>query len=360
MSQVVDKLYDACDALTTLVAVVDGQGRVRYANTALQSVLGLAARHLLGQQLADRFVPQADGVLNAIAGIQAQRYASLRYEAQLKTPAGEALPVHVMVSPGLQSAHWLVELIPVEQQVRQDREARLLAQAQSHKEWVRNMAHEIKNPLGGIRGAAQLLALELAESGTPTARYEPYTQVIVREVDRLQDLLDRLLKPHRQPHVVGDVNIHAVCEQVRSVVLAEFGAGLRIARDYDISIPEFRGDHEQLVQAVLNIAQNAAQALSEQRQLGQARIIFKTRVVRQVTLAGQRHRLALALDVADNGPGIAPALRERLFEPLVSAREGGLGLGLTLAQNFVQQHQGHIDCESQPGRTVFRIWIPLP
>ena len=167
--------------------------------------------------------------------------------------------------------------------------------------------------------------------------------------------MDRLLAPHRRPHVVGDVNIHEVCERVRSLILAEFPKGLRVVRDYDTSIPEFRGDREQLIQAVLNIAHNAAQALAERIAAGDAQIIFRTRVARQVTFGKQRYRLALELHVIDNGPGVPDSIKDRIFYPLVSGREGGSGLGLTLAQTFVQQHHGLIECDSVPGCTDFKI-----
>jgi two-component system nitrogen regulation sensor histidine kinase GlnL len=220
---------------------------------------------------------------------------------------------------------------------------------------VRNLAHEIKNPLGGIRGAAQLLAMEVNSK-----ELTEYTRVIIHEADRLQALVDRLLAPHRRPQVVADVNIHEVCERVRSLILAEFPRGLAVARDYDTSIPEFRGDREQLIQAVLNIVHNATQALGERIAAGDARILLRTRVVRQATFGRQRFRLALELHIEDNGPGVSEAVRDRIFHPLVSGREGGSGLGLTLAQTFVQQHHGTIDCESVPGRTAFKILIPLP
>jgi two-component system nitrogen regulation sensor histidine kinase GlnL len=220
---------------------------------------------------------------------------------------------------------------------------------------IRNLAHEIKNPLGGIRGAAQLLQMEIENKDLIE-----YTQVIIHEADRLQLLVDRLLAPHRRPHVVGDVNIHEVCERVRSLILAEFPKGLRVVRDYDTSIPEFRGDREQLIQAVLNIAHNAAQALQEKTAAGEAEIVLRTRVNRQVTFGKQRYRLALELHVIDNGPGIPEEIKERLFFPLVSGRDGGSGLGLNLAQTFVQQHHGLIECDSEPGRTDFKILIPLP
>ncbi len=186
-----------------------------------------------------------------------------------------------------------------------------------------------------------------------------YTQVIIDEADRLQALVDRLLAPHRKPHVVGDVNIHEVCERVRALIDAEFPSGLAIERDYDISIPEFRGDREQLIQAVLNIAHNAAQALAERIAAGDARIVLRTRIARQVTIGKQRYRLALELHIEDNGPGVPESIRDRIFFPLVSGRDGGSGLGLTLAQTFVQQHHGTIECDSEPGRTVFKIVIPF-
>jgi two-component system nitrogen regulation sensor histidine kinase GlnL len=169
-----------------------------------------------------------------------------------------------------------------------------------------------------------------------------------------------LLAPHRRPHVVGDVNIHEVCERVRSLILAEFPKGLRVVRDYDISIPELRGDREQLIQAVLNIVHNAAQALVERITKGDAEIILRTRINRQVTFSKQRYRLALELHVIDNGPGIPEEIKDRLFFPLVSGRDGGSGLGLNLAQTFVQQHHGLIECDSVVGRTDFKILIPLP
>jgi two-component system nitrogen regulation sensor histidine kinase GlnL len=249
----------------------------------------------------------------------------------------------------------VIEMSPLEQQVRQDREERLLDQAQANKELIRNLAHEIKNPLGGIRGAAQLLQMEVESRDLIE-----YTQVIIHEADRLQTLVDRLLAPHRRPHVVGDVNIHEVCERVRSVILAEFPRDLHIERDFDVSIPEFRGDREQLIQATLNIVHNAAQALAERRAAGDAQITFRTRIARQVIFNKQWYRLALELHVIDNGPGVPDAIKDRIFYPLVSGREGGTGLGLTLAQTFVQQHHGVIECDSVPGRTDFKILIPLP
>ena len=347
--------FAALDWLSTLVAVLDGTGgTVRFANAALENALGLSRRTLGGADFSLLFAEPAL-LQSALAGARGAEFAAMRFEASLRRLGQEPMPVHVQVSVLEASGEVLAELWPVQQQVRQDREERLREQAHAQKELVRNLAHEIKNPLGGIRGAAQLLQMELA-----SPELAEYTQVIVHEADRLQSLVDRLLAPHRQAQRVGDVNIHEVCERVRSLVLLEYPQGLRVQRDYDTSIPEFRGDREQLIQALLNIVQNAAQALSGRIAAGDAEIVLRTRVARQVTLGRQRYRLALELHVIDNGPGVPAAIADRIFYPLVSGRDGGSGLGLTLAQTFVQQHHGLIECDSQPGRTDFRILIPLP
>jgi two-component system, NtrC family, nitrogen regulation sensor histidine kinase GlnL len=346
--------FQTLDLLATLVAVVAPDGTVVFANAALEDALGISRRSITGTCLPELFTdPQQ--LHNALRGIEHNEFAALRYDAWLKRPGYESWPVHVVVAQTDAPQEVIIELLPLEQQARQEREERLMDQAQVNKELIRNLAHEIKNPLGGIRGAAQLLQMDLASK----ALIE-YTQVIIHEADRLQLLVDRLLAPHRSPHVVGDVNIHEVCERVRSLILAEFPKGLRVVRDYDASIPEFRGDREQLIQAVLNIAHNAAQALQERIAAGDAQITFRSRVGRQVTFGKQRYRLALELHVIDNGPGVPDAIKDRIFYPLVSGRDGGSGLGLTLAQTFVQQHHGLIECESAPGQTDFKILIPLP
>jgi len=347
--------FHAFDLLATPVAVINGRGLVLFVNAALEDTIGLSRRTLQGLHLADYFVDKKPLEI-ALEGARSNEFAALRYEASLQRANQEdVLPVHVIVAQTDQVDEVIVELLPIEQQTRQDREERLIDQAQANKELIRNLAHEIKNPLGGIRGAAQLLEMELDSKDL-----KEYTQVIIHEADRLQTLVDRLLAPHRRPHVVGDVNMHEVCERVRSLILAEFPKGLKVVRDYDISIPEFRGDREQLIQAVLNIAHNAAQALTERRAEGGAEIVLRTRIARQVTFGKQRYRLALELHVIDNGPGVPDSIKDRIFFPLISGREGGSGLGLTLAQTFVQQHHGLIECESMPGRTDFKILIPLP
>ena len=346
--------FQSFDLLATLVAVLDEDDRVHFANSALEDTLGTSRRTLDGSHFPDVFTDPAQ-LHSALDGLRNNEFSTLRYDAWIKRNAQDAMPVHVIVTRTESPEVVIVELVPLEQQARQDREERLAEQAQTNKELIRNLAHEIKNPLGGIRGAAQLLEMEM-ESPELTE----YTQVIIREADRLQSLVDRLLAPHRRPHMVGDVNIHEVCERVRSLVLAEFPKGLRVVRDYDISIPEFRGDREQLIQTVLNIAHNACQALAERIGSADAELTFRTRVARQVTFGKQRYRLALELHVIDNGPGVPDSIKDRIFYPLVSGRDGGSGLGLTLAQTFVQQHHGLIEVDSVPGRTDFKILIPLP
>ena len=349
--------FAAFDHLATMVAVVSPLGDCVFANASFENVMGLSRRSVQRSPAFDWFVDPAR-LRETVVAVSRNDFSTSRFDALLRRPGAspsEPLPVHVIVNQLEASAHVVIELVEIEQQTRQDREERALGQAQVTKELIRNLAHEIKNPLGGIRGAAQLLEMEVESRAL-----REYTQVIIREADRLQALVDRLLAPHRKPHVVSDVNIHEVCERVRALILAEFPRGLTVVRDYDTSIPEFRGDREQLIQAVLNIAHNAAHALVERIAAGDARITLRTRIARQITLGKQRYRLALDLHIQDNGPGVADSIRDRIFYPLVSGREGGSGLGLTLAQTFVQQHHGTIDCDSVPGQTVFRVVLPLP
>ena len=347
------------DLLASAVLVLDVQGRITFANAAAESLLESSFKLLHNQRMADLFV-NGDKLATIFAQAQQHQFYEKREDLFLER-AGGRLPLQVnmiVTILGDPENPLLIELRENDQQIKLDREERLLDQTQANKELIRNLAHEIKNPLGGIRGAAQLLEMELPDRHLKELR--EYTQVIIKESDRLQTLVDRLLAPHRRPHIVGDVNIHEVFERVRSLIMAEFPHGLVIKRDYDLSLPEFRGDKEQLIQAVLNIAHNPAQALASRREVGDAEIIFRSRILRSVTIAKVRYRLALDLHIIDNGPGIPAELKDRIFYPLVSGREGGSGLGLTLAQTFIQQHRGVIECDSRPGHTDFHILIALP
>ena len=353
--------FDAFDQLATMVAITQPDGQCLRANSALENTLGTSRRALHRSSIFDWLIDPT-ALRETLSVVAANQVATSRFDTLMKrgslaspgTPGAAELPVHVIVSQMDAPGQVLVEMIEIEQQTRLDREARVHGLAQANKELVRNLAHEIKNPLGGIRGAAQLLAMEVTSK-----ELTEYTQVIIHEADRLQVLVDRLLAPHRRPQVMAAVNIHEICERVRSLVMAEFPRGLRVQRDYDTSIPDFRGDREQLIQAVLNITHNATQALAGRIAAGDAKILMRSRVARQITFGRQRYRLALELHIQDNGPGVPESIRDNIFQPLVSGRDGGSGLGLTLAQTFVQQHQGTIECDSVPGRTVFKLLIPL-
>lgn len=345
------------DQLPNAIIIFDGKTKhLFYANPAAESALDLSRKSIVGHLLGELFADNP-ALKSMIEEVGSSATAAQRQEMILhvfpNTIHYDAVPAHVVIALLEDPDLILMEWFPLDQQLRSERDERVTQQVEANKQLMRNLAHEIKNPLGGIRGAAQLLEFELPEKGL-----REYTQVIIKESDRLQTLVDRLLAPHRRAHTTELINVHESLERVRSLVLAEFPSGLRIIRNYDTSLPDIIGDKEQLIQAILNIAHNAAQALSEEIRRGTAVIEFRTRVARSVTIAKQRYKLALDLHVIDNGPGIPDEIRDRIFFPLVSGREGGSGLGLTLAQTFVQQHQGFIACESQPGKTDFHIQIP--
>jgi two-component system nitrogen regulation sensor histidine kinase GlnL len=336
--------FAGLELLATAVVALDDELVVRYANPAAESLLATGAKSLLGQPFLGLFSERAE-LQDALAEAKVTHWDYSARNVTYSRAGREPLPLSCVITridtPGYAL---LAELRPIEQQLRQAREERLASEQESNRQLIRNLAHEIKNPLGGLRGSAQLLERELDK---PELR--EYTQVIIKEADRLQGLMDRMLTPHRAPRIEA-MSIHEVLERVRSLLEAEFS--LEVERDYDPSLPDFLGDREQLIQAVLNIARNAAQA-------GAKTITFATRAMRQVTILRQRHKLALELQVVDDGPGVAEEIQDRIFHPLVSGREGGTGLGLSLAQTFVQYHHGVIEFESRPGRTTFRILLPL-
>ena len=336
------------------MVVLDDALVVRYANPAAENLLTAGAKSLIGQPFLSLFA-EPEALRATLDEARGSHWDYSGRNVSYLRPGREPLQLACVVARVDQGeARLLAELRPIEQQLRQAREERLVSEQQSNRELIRNLAHEIKNPLGGLRGSAQLLERELQN---PELR--EYTQVIIKEADRLQALMDRLLAPHRTPHV-GPVNVHEVLEHVRSLLLAEFAEGVAIERDYDPSVPSLAGDREQLIQAMLNIGRNAAQALVAGRgEGGPASITFRTRSARNITILRQRHRLALDLQVIDNGPGVPEEIRDRIFHPLVSGRQGGTGLGLSIAQTYIQYHQGVIECDSRPGRTVFRIWLPM-
>ena len=356
------RALNGLDLLATAVVLVDGGLAIHYMNPAAENLFEASSKNMAGLAL-EKLLPDSSGLLsNAIEHARSSNSSYTEHDLELKVANHSPLHVSCTVTAldlpdnSLPDDMVLLEIRLIEQQVKIAREERMLNLSQASRELIRNLAHEIKNPLGGIRGAAQLLDRELERP----ALHE-YTQVIMKEADRLQSLMDRMLTPHRLPHA-APLNIHEVLERVRSLIIAEFPRGITIERDYDVSLPPVVGDMEQLIQAVLNVARNAAQAImskdAKARHGGSGQIALRTRVVRQVTLARRRYRHVIAIDIWDNGPGIPEDLRERVFHPLVSGRDGGTGLGLTLAQTFVNQHHGLVSFESVPGNTCFTILLP--
>jgi two-component system, NtrC family, nitrogen regulation sensor histidine kinase GlnL len=350
----VPREFSGLDCLSTGVVVLDADNRIQYVNPAAETLLGVSGVLLVGDEVARTF-ERSPELLAAIQTMRNEQETVIEYELDLAVSGHPPIRIGCSISP-LEKAPQavLIEMRAVDPHLRIARLEQARLQQEANRELLRNLAHEIKNPLGGIRGAAQLLEHEL-----PRESLREYTQVIIKESDRLQSLMERLLTPHRMPRF-GAVNIHEVLERVRSLILAETPS-VSLRRDYDISLPEIRADAEQLIQATLNIARNAVQAIhGHGHGQGQGEIIFRTRVARQITLESRRYQLGMRVEIIDNGPGIPDEIREQIFYPLVSGREGGSGLGLAVAQTLVAQNHGTIDCESRPGRTVFSLFLPLP
>ncbi|NYT23526.1 PAS domain-containing protein [Alcaligenaceae bacterium] len=342
----------AYDLLSTAVLLLDHQGCVDYANTAAEELFGNSRRVLLGESAA-RLLGGDDALQARFMEAVAGKFGILRQPLSVNRQ-GVQVPVNVAVVP-LPGTPWaaLVEVRIIEQHMLLERHQQLSKELAAQRETLRNLAHEVKNPLGGIRGAAQLLDAELDRHGL-----REYTGVIIAEADRLAHLVDRLIAPQGASLQKRRLNIHEICERVRMLICAEFTA-ITVERDYDASMPELSADFSRLLQAMLNVARNAAQALTEHPGQQRPHLILRTRVARQVLLAGYQARLAVVVSVIDNGPGVPPELLDKLFHPLVTGRAKGTGLGLSLAQEFVQQHGGILECDSRPGHTEFRMILPL-
>lgn len=340
--------------LTTAILLLEQDLSLIYMNPAAEMLLAASLTRFRTQPIYMLFQEPASGLDTLMEAVQTGHPFTKR-EALLQLHQGETLTVDYTASPivGLHQHHQLiVEIFPRDRQLRISREEELLNKQETVRALVRGMAHEIKNPLGGLRGAAQLL-----ERALPDDHLKDYTRVIIEEADRLRNLVDRMLGPNQLPSM-RLLNIHEVLERVYTLAQAEFGQHIRLIRDYDPSLPEFYGDPEQLIQAVLNIVRNAMQALIESGHT-QGRIILQSRAKRQFTLGAERHRLVCQVKIIDNGPGIPEGMQENIFYPMVSGRAQGTGLGLTIAQAALQKHQGLIECTSQPGQTEFRLLIPF-
>jgi two-component system nitrogen regulation sensor histidine kinase GlnL len=338
------------ESMGTAVLVFDAQSRLTTINQAGEVMLAHSARHVCGRAVHE-LVLNAE-VMNAhISSTLSSGETVTQHGCLLALPDAPDLRVNCTFTAMMDSAGnplVLVELRQIDHHLRIEQEERLITQQQATHELLRGLAHEIKNPLGGLRGAAQLLEREISD-----AALKEYTHIIISEADRLQSLLDRMLGPNNLPDIRA-VNIHEVLEHVRELVRVEAGEGLRIVHDYDPSLPDLQADRDLLLQSLLNIVRNAAQALDNQGE-----IVLRTRVRRNFNIGSRKHRLVARIQVIDNGPGISEALRKQIFYPMITGRSDGTGLGLSIAQALVSRHQGLIECQSKPGETVFTILLPL-
>lgn len=343
---------DPFDVLATTVLFLDQDGVVVKANAASQDLFGKSLRNIEGKMAISLFEPDAalaQSILHACEGT----LDTCRQVVRINRGTGVSEVSVTTVSLQGQPLAALVELADLESRLLMDRTQRLAQEIADQHELLRNLAHEVKNPLGGLRGAAQLLEAEL-----PEERLKEYTGVIISEADRLQMLVDRLAAPQASPMQLNTINIHEVCERVCALVQAEFPE-LEILRDYDASMPDLVADSARLVQALLNVVRNAAQILKSSPPSEGAQITVRTRIARQVMLHRRQHRTATVIAVIDNGPGVPPTLTEKIFHPLVTGREGGTGLGLSLAQDLLAQHEGLLEFDSRVGHTEFRLILPL-
>lgn len=344
------------DQLKTGVLLLDKDLRLSYLNQAAEDLLEISGNQAPKMLLSDVLV----GAEEDIGEIQAALLNGNNYtkhKATFQLINGKSIVADYTINYFDEDgqAQILMEVHSLHYSQRISRDEALLSAHATTRELVRGLAHEIKNPLGGIRGAAQLLAQEL-----PNEELVDYTNVIIEEADRLRNLVDRLVGT-RKPPDLHSVSIHEVLERVASLVGAEIkDKDIELEKDYDPSIPVFMGDAEQLIQATLNIVRNAVQALESpaiSHDLG--KIYLKTRIVRNTTIANVLYRLGVRVEISDNGPGIPASISDTLFYPMISGRADGTGLGLSIAQAIINQHNGIVECDSKPGATVFSITIPL-
>ena len=345
------------DNLTTAVLTLDRELRVTAINPAGEMMFETSSKKMLGHPITE-FANSSGMLIQAFRDAVAANHPITVRGVGMDLPGGRALTLDCTATPlagigaaahaTVETPALLVELTQIDRLLRLTRDGSSLEHQAANRAVMRGLAHEIKNPLGGLRGAAQLLERELSNEDL-----KEYTQVIMREADRLRNLVDRMTGAH-EPLLRRTMNLHTVLEHVRLLVLAETPAGLSIERDYDPSLPEIDGDFERLIQAVLNVVRNAVQALE-----GRGTIVLRTRAERGLTIGQRRHRLVLRAEIEDNGPGVPADLIEHVFYPMVTGRADGTGLGLAIAQDIVTQHHGLIECDSRPGRTVFTLYLPL-
>ncbi|NMP29392.1 nitrogen regulation protein NR(II) [Rahnella sp. SAP-1] len=343
------KLPDAGQILNSLinsVLLLDDELAVHYANPAAQQLLAQSSRKLFGTPL-----PELVGYFSLNIALMRESVEA----GQGFTDSEVTLVVdgraHIMslTAQALPEGYILIELAPMDNQRRLSQEQLQHAQQVAARDLIRGLAHEIKNPLGGLRGAAQLLSKAL-----PDPALLEYTKVIIEQADRLRNLVDRLLGPQRPSQHITQ-SIHQVAERVCQLVSMEKPDNVQLVRDYDPSLPELAHDPDQIEQILLNITRNALQALGEEG----GTITLRTRTAFQITLHGVRYRLVARIDIEDDGPGVPAHLQDTLFYPMVSGREGGTGLGLSIARSLIDQHSGKVEFNSWPGHTEFSVYLPI-
>jgi two-component system, NtrC family, nitrogen regulation sensor histidine kinase GlnL len=336
------------DALTTAVAIVDARGTVDYLNAAAQTLLAVGINQARGRPLAELVrEPAPIEALVVRARTDSEPIAQRELRIAPTTRGDSHFVVDCTASP-IDAGRVLLEISDTTRQQRISRDNALLAQLDGSRQMIRQLAHEIKNPLGGLRGAAQLLEREL-----PAEPLKDYTRLIIREADRLRKLVDNLLGPGAPPNKTS-INPHEMLQHVYQLLRSEAPGGIAIVRDYDPSLPAVLADRDQMIQAMLNLGRNAVQALGEY-----GRLTLRTRAVVNATIGTRRHRVVASIQFEDNGAGVPPELADTIFYPLVTSRPGGNGLGLAVAQDLVTRHGGLIEFESRPGHTVFTLLLPF-
>jgi two-component system nitrogen regulation sensor histidine kinase GlnL len=338
------------DNLSTAVLVFDNRFRLAWLNQAGEIILARSARHACGRAVHE-LVVNADALVEQLASALTTQQVINKRGCQLQLPDGQELQVNCTFTPVVEDGEATsvqLELRQIDHHLRVEQEELLITQQEANRALVRGLAHEIKNPLGGLRGAAQLLERQITDESL-----KEYTRIIIGEADRLQALMNSMLGPNNLPEMRA-VNIHEVLERVRELVLAEIGDGLRIQQDYDPSLPDLHADPDLLIQAILNIVRNASQVMG-----GNGEILLRTRVQRNFNIGTRKYRLVARIEITDNGPGIEEGLRNKIFYPMVTNRSDGTGLGLSIAQALISRHHGLIECTSRPGETTFTILLPM-
>jgi len=348
------------DNLTTAILLVDSNLNIFYLNSSCEALFDISLLRAAGQPVMNLLHLPTDE-FNTYEALQNTLSTGQPYTRREATINVNFKDIHVDYTASQLNAGksyhplLLIELNPIDRMLKISKEENLIQQHQVARQLVRGVAHEIKNPLAGIRGATQLLARSLNDS-----QYAEFTDIIINEVDRLRNLADTMLGSRQLPSYEL-VNIHEPLERVRSLIANQTKKKVKIIRDYDLSLPEVMADRDQLIQVMLNISVNAVQAMMENKDFfveHQPELILRTRIERLVTINGVIHRSVVRVDIEDNGPGVPEEIIESVFYPLVTTRAKGTGLGLSIAQNIMHQHNGMIECQSVPGKTIFSLYIP--